>query len=294
MSLTAAELAQQAQEYFLRADAEGRELTTTERRDVKSLLAQAERASNMEARAGLETIGRQLGGGNMTTIPGAGFPIGDPAGSPIPGLTPGEVFTSSPGFKAVQAGQAGETWTTGLVEVSPSPRGYWQTKGTLGELSAIADATRGPIGGGALVSIPELVPGVVEKLFAPLTIEQLLLSNQTSSPTVRFVVEGTATSGAAGVPEGGTKPESTIGLTTTEAAVKKVATFLPISEELMEDAPAMQAFINARLSLFVQVETERQIFRGAGGNELTGLFSSSAPIYTGSTSDDRPTQSSKR
>jgi hypothetical protein len=38
------------------------------------------------------------------------------------------------------------------------------------------------------------------------------------------VTEGTATSGAAGVPEGGVEPESTLGFTATNEPVKKIAT----------------------------------------------------------------------
>jgi HK97 family phage major capsid protein len=98
-------------------------------------------------------------------------------------------------------------------------------------------------------------------------------------------VEGTATSGAAGVAEGGTKPESTLGLTTTDEPIKKIATLLPVSEEMLEDAPAIQSYINGRLSLFIRLEEERQLIRGtSGGNEVQGLLTSrNVPVYAGGT-----------
>jgi hypothetical protein len=108
---------------------------------------------------------------------------------------------------------------------------------------------------------------------------------QASTNSIRYVVEGTATSGAAGVAEGGTKPESTLGLTTTDEPIKKIATLLPVSEEMLEDAPAIQSYINGRLSLFVKIEEERQLLRGtSGGNEVQGILTSrSVPVYAGGT-----------
>ena len=124
---------------------------------------------------------------------------------------------------------------------------------------------------------------MVDKLFAPLSVESAVSSGLATSNGIRYIVEGTATSGAAGVAEDGTKPESTLGYTTTDEAIKKVATFLPVSEEALEDAPAIQTFINGRVSLFINLEVERQLIRGAaGGVEVRGLLTSrNVPVYSG-------------
>jgi HK97 family phage major capsid protein len=139
--------------------------------------------------------------------------------------------------------------------------------------------------GGGLLGAPLVVPGVVDKLFQPLTFESLLLAGQATGNTVRYAVEGTALSGAAGVAEGGTKPESTLAFSTLDEPVKKIATSIGISDELLEDAPAIQQFINGQLSLFVQIEAERQLFRGTqGGNEVQGVLTSrGVPVYAGGT-----------
>jgi HK97 family phage major capsid protein len=102
---------------------------------------------------------------------------------------------------------------------------------------------------------------------------------------VRYVQEGTATNAAAGVAEGAAKPQSTLGFNTVDEPVKKVATVLPISDEMLEDAPAIQSFINGSLSLFVNLETERQLLRGtAGGAEVQGLLTSrGVAVYAGGT-----------
>jgi HK97 family phage major capsid protein len=46
------------------------------------------------------------------------------------------------------------------------------------------------------------------------------------------------------VAEAGTKPESTIAMSEVVEPVKKVATVLPISDELLEDAPSIQSYLN--------------------------------------------------
>lgn len=186
----------------------------------------------------------------------------------------GEAFTDSDGYqKAVQSyrenGRLGQGFSTGAVS--------FDMKGTLGEAAGR--------GGTALVSVPQVVSGVVETLFQKLTLADLVLQGQASTSSIRYVTEGTATNGAAGVIEGGTKPESTLGFTTTDEPIRKIATVLPVAEEMLADAPAIQSYINGRLSLFVKIEEERQLLRGAtGGTEVQGLLTSrSVPVYAGGT-----------
>jgi HK97 family phage major capsid protein len=254
--------------------AEGREPTASEYTEIEGLLDEAQAAWGVEKK--LKSIGQALG------APG-GISAGEAAAF---SLSPGERFVQSPGYKDLfGAGAArGDSWTTGLIEVGP-PRGM-EMKGTLGEGGLPAT------GGQPFVSVPQLVPGAVTTLFQPMTIESLLSSGVADSPTVRFLTEGTATNAATGVAEGGTKPESTLGLTSTDEPVRKIATLLPVSEELLEDGPAIQAYINQRLSLFVNLSAEQQIFRGAaGGPGVQGILTSrNVPIYTGGTADDKAKQ----
>jgi HK97 family phage major capsid protein len=192
--------------------------------------------------------------------------------------TLGEIFVESDGFKKIQdsMGRAGQ-WTSGPFEVKGGISDLYQTKGTITE--AVGS------GAGLAAPVPQVIPGVVQKLFQRLTFADLIESGQASTNAVRYVVEGTATSGAAGVGEAGSKPESLLGLSTTDEPIKKIATFLPISDEMLEDAPAVQSYINARLGLFVRIEEERQLLRGtASGNEIQGMLTSrSIPVYAGGT-----------
>jgi HK97 family phage major capsid protein len=135
------------------------------------------------------------------------------------------------------------------------------------------------------VSTPQVIPGIVDTLFQPLTVEALLSGGEATGPTVRYITEGTATCGAAGVAEGGLKPESTLGFVSADESVRKVATTLIASDEILDDVPAVQRFVNGRLQLFVAIETERQLLRGtSGGNEIQGLLTSrGVPVYSGGT-----------
>jgi HK97 family phage major capsid protein len=245
------------------ADAAGREATPGECAKVERLLQEA----NKELLN--ERVKSVLGGG----APDMSGPGGRPGGM---GLSPGEAFIQSAGYKNVQNSETrGQQWTTGPVDVS------YGTKGTLLEGAGSPGAGTG----GGWLPTPQEAPGMVSKLFQPLKLENLLLSGVATGNTVRYAVEGTATSAAAGVAEGGQKPESTLAYSTLDEPIKKVATTVTISDELLEDAPAISSFINSRLTLFVQIEAERQLFRGtSGGNEVQGILTSrGVPIYAGGT-----------
>jgi HK97 family phage major capsid protein len=137
---------------------------------------------------------------------------------------------------------------------------------------------------------PFYQPGVVDKLFEPLGVRDVFGQSTTTASQVRYVIEGTALSGAAGVAEAGVKPESTIAMSEVVEPVKKIATTLPISDELLEDAPSIQSYLNGRLTLFISIEEERQLLRGTGTNELIGLFNRAGAqainLYTKLAADD--------
>lgn len=191
--------------------------------------------------------------------------------------TAGELFVTSSAYKSVvesykSNGRMAQNMSTGAISVD--------TKGTLLEGA-------GGGGGAIATTVPQVLPGVVDKQFQPLRVSDLLLSGQANTSSIRYVVEGTATSGAAGVAEGGQKPQSTLGLTTTDEPVKKIATLIKVSDEMLEDAAQVRSYIDGRLSLFVKIEEERQLVLGAGTNEIVGIKPSGNTrginIYAGGT-----------
>ncbi len=208
MSRTAARLAAETQGVIEAADRQNRALTTDERLYVQDLLDRAQERGELQK--SLDALGPSLG---MTSA----FPAGQQgfAGG-FAADDPGSRFVNSEGFKAIRdPASRGKSFTTGMIEVGGSPLGM---KGTLTE----GAGSPGSGTGGGLLPVPQVVPGVVQKLFQPLTLEALLGANQTTGNTVRYILEGTATSGPAGVAEAGTKPESTLGLSTIDEPIPRL------------------------------------------------------------------------
>jgi hypothetical protein len=106
--------------------------------------------------------------------------------------------------------------------------------------------------GGALV-VPEYRPGLVELLFRKLTIRDLLAAGTTTSNAIIYMQE-------------------TAFAQKTEI-VSKIAHWLPVTEEMLEDVPQIASYIDARLVLGVQLTEEDQLLNGSGvAPNLLGLL----------------------
>jgi HK97 family phage major capsid protein len=226
------------------ARTEGRELTDREREEIETL---GELARSPLDGKGLPS---ELGGGGGEPVTKGGLM------QPLSG--PGDAFVASEGWKKVSDPMhRGQRWSTGPVEIRFKA-------GTVLESGQ----------GAGWVATPQVLPGAVDKLFEPLGVADVFGTGQAATSSVRYVIEGTATSGATGVAEGALKPASDLAYSTVDEKVQKIATVLTISDEIAEDTPSIQTYLNSRLSLFVRMEEERQLLRGAGSgsNELLGIF----------------------
>jgi HK97 family phage major capsid protein len=181
----------------------------------------------------------------------------------------GEQFTESKAYKQF-FGPGGDTpsgdWNTGSVELD--------TKATMtsgGTISGYGQFT-------------QFVPGVVQIPDQQLTVADLLPSNTATAPQIQFFKERLATNNAAGVAEAAGKPESVLDFNADSASLTKIATYLPVTDEMLEDAPQIQAYINSRLTMFIRQEEEQQILRGVGtsSNEVEGFIDNFALNGVGS------------
>lgn len=74
------------------------------------------------------------------------------------------------------------------------------------------------------------------------------------------------------VGEGVAKQQSDFDLVEASSAVKKVATWIKVSKEMVDDIPFMRGEINNELMELVELKLDEQILLGDGlGNNLTGL-----------------------
>jgi HK97 family phage major capsid protein len=173
--------------------------------------------------------------------------------------TAGGAFINSEAFKSLQtafkSGGLTGNWSSGPVEI---PNFFGK---------ATVTTTASPI------VQPDVQSGIQDLRMRRLTVADLLASGTTDSGVVRYLAETSNTNAAAGVNEGDLKPESTIVLGPVDEPVRKIATFLPISDEMLEDAAQLRSYLDGRLRLFVQHEEERQLLSGTGtAPQLRGLL----------------------
>jgi len=105
------------------------------------------------------------------------------------------------------------------------------------------------------------------------TIRDLVAPGATSSNVIIYPKETGYTNNAAPVAEGARKPESNITMVTVTETVKKIATFMKASTEVLSDLPALRSFIDYRLRYMLRFREEAQLLMGSGvGNNLNGIY----------------------
>lgn len=233
--------------HMANAEKENRELTANEREEVDKHLAAAREARAKLARASDHSklaaeIDDLIAGGKAAASVAEGRVrlAGRPASL-------GAQFVASAAFDFIRNGgiRGASAWATPSVEL------------------VAATLTEDPASGGALV-LPDVRPGILGLGFQPLTVADLLAPGRTTSNAVMYMLEKTAVNAAAAVAEGAPKPESTLTFENKTAPVAKVATWLPVSEEMLADEAQIRSYIDARLSLFVGIAMEDQILNGDG------------------------------
>lgn len=104
-------------------------------------------------------------------------------------------------------------------------------------------------------------------------IADLMPNGTITQPRFLYMEETTATNNAAPVAEGGTKPESALAFEEKDAPVRKIATVLPVTDELFQDAPAMRSYVQGRMTIFLQLAEENQLLNANGvAPALEGIY----------------------
>lgn len=90
---------------------------------------------------------------------------------------------------------------------------------------------------------------------------------------VVYMEETTYTQSAAEVAEAGTFAESAFALTERTSAVKKIAHFIPVTDEQLEDVAQASAYLNNRMVRGLRERLNQQVLVGDGtGANLTGFL----------------------
>lgn len=105
---------------------------------------------------------------------------------------------------------------------------------------------------------------VVDFATRPIQVTDLVPQTTTNQAAVVYMEETTFTNNAAETAEGGTYPEAALALTEQSSTVRKIAVFLPITDEQLEDEPQVRGYVNNRLPFMVRQRLDSQILNGNG------------------------------
>lgn len=125
------------------------------------------------------------------------------------------------------------------------------------------------------IAMPTQLAGIYdENAEMPLVIEGLIPHIPVTSSSVQYLKNSAFTNGAKVVAEGTAKPESTFQFKLATANIETIAHYTKITEQLAQDAPAVQAFINAKMIYGLQLKVDEQLVNGTGAeaSQLTGLL----------------------
>lgn len=105
---------------------------------------------------------------------------------------------------------------------------------------------------------------VVDFATRPVQLLDLIPTTTTGQAAIKYMEETTFTNAAAETAEGGTFPEAALALTEKTSAVQKVAVWLPITDEELEDEPRARGYVNNRLPFMLRQRLDSQVLNGNG------------------------------
>lgn len=162
-----------------------------------------------------------------------------------------------------------------LLRQTMEARGIKSFRGFRGELATEDN----PLAIKALLTSADLTPleqrlaQIVPSAQEERTVADLMLPGTTTAQRISYYVETTFTNATDMVAEGNAKPEVALDFTLREDDVRKIAGWVPVTDEMMEDVPGFESYLRGRLSLMVKQREELQLLRGSGvGQNILGVY----------------------
>ena len=127
----------------------------------------------------------------------------------------------------------------------------------------------------------DMRPGVIAPLFDN-HIRPYLPQNTTTKDAIWYPRETGKEGGFAPVAMGATKPQFDLDLVTEQAIVRKIAGYMRIPEEMIEDIPYLLNYITQRgLEEYRNKEDEQLLYGSGSGVNLSGLFTLATAFAAG-------------
>lgn len=170
-----------------------------------------------------------------------------------------------------------ETWGSAVVQ-SDAFKAYAAAGGRGICRVEVKTVTSAEGSGGALIA-PDRDPEVVTLARRAPRVRSLLGKGETTSNAVEVSRETVFTNNAAVVPEGELKPQSNITFELMTTPVRTIAHWIPVSRQVMDDAPQLRSLIDSSLRYGLAYVEELQLLLGAGiGDDLLGLMPQATPF----------------
>lgn len=206
-----------------------------------------------------------------------------PTPVPVPGQGPsGATALLNPGFRSLghmvvedaayvrlrDAHESGSTFAT--VDIRGSVFNHNEAYRTLVDSSVGA---AGNVSGELLPQGTAVMPPPRQRRLFVRDVINVQETSLASVPYIREYNPETTVLGASSVAEGVAKPEVAINWDPDDAPVRKIAAWIPVTTEIIDDVPTLQGYINNRLTYSLAVREELQILNGSGASpQLKGIL----------------------
>jgi len=271
-------LVEQAREITRLVDAENRSLTDDERMKIEGLIQESNGLKS-------KVVEQEQNEALLKAISDAdAVASAEPTMVDEPTKSIGDAFVKSDGYKRLRARGLTGNWTSGPVEFGGKSFGTKLTDSGL-SVESITGA------GGALPLAPQVAP-MVTPVEEPTSIADLFGQGTATQNSIVYLEETTTqtllgqqpysgqSSAAVTTAEGAAKPPVFVDFTKRSVSIEKIAAFLPISDEMLEDEPQIASYINSRLAVFVRQAEEAYLMNkllGSGIAVSTGSLVQASP-----------------
>lgn len=114
---------------------------------------------------------------------------------------------------------------------------------------------------------------LVDYATRPIQVIDIVPMGSTGQAAVVYMEETTFTNNAAATDEAGSYGEAVLELTEQTSNVRKIAVWIPVTDEQLEDVPQVRGYVQNRLRFMIRQTMDNQIINGSGSApQLTGIL----------------------